>query len=82
MKQPNSASGVSTDLVGAELLGQLRERIGCYLEAAGVGAQTRLAASAKVPGGTLSKFLAGKNLNRTHFVALQLAVTNAARIAA
>jgi hypothetical protein len=76
-KQGNSASGVSVDLLDA-----LREQVGSYLKLAGVGAQTRLAEASRIPGGTLSKFLTGKGLNRSHFIQLQLELGRLQREAA
>lgn len=38
------------------------------------GAQSRLALEAKVPGGTLSKFLSGRGLSRHHRVSVQQAL--------
>ncbi|WP_380941879.1 hypothetical protein [Sphingomonas floccifaciens] len=43
-----------------------------HLDDAGPGTQSRLANGAHVPGGTMSRFLAGKALPRTHFISLQL----------
>jgi len=60
----------------------LRERLAVHLASAGLGAQSRLSEAAGIPGGTLSKFLAGKGLNRTHFVSLQLELNRALREAA
>jgi len=76
-KQGRNPSGVSVDL-----LIELRAHTSDYLKRAEVGAQTRLAQAARIPGGTLSKFLSGSNLNRTHFIALQLELARVQREAA
>jgi hypothetical protein len=68
--------------VSIDLLDELRDRVADHIKEAGVGAQTRLADAARIPGGTLSKFLTGRGLNRTHFVALQLEVGRVQREAA
>lgn len=81
-KHSNTSSGVSTDLIGDELLAALRERLAVHLSVAGLGAQSRLSEAARIPGGTLSKFMAGKGLSRTHFVSLQLELNRALREAA
>jgi len=47
-----------------------------YLASAEVGEQTRLASSASIPGGTLSKFKSGCRLTRDHFLALELALAS------
>jgi DNA-binding Lrp family transcriptional regulator len=81
-KQANISRDVSRDLVGDELLVALRERLAAHLQASGMGAQSRLAEATRIPGGTLSKFIAGKGLNRTHFVSLQLELNRLNRSAA
>lgn len=58
-------------LVG-DVLVTLRNRLVEYLNSGTVGEQSRLAELANIPGGTLSKFISGRGLNRAHFVALQL----------
>jgi hypothetical protein len=55
-------------------LDELRSFARGYLRWAGQGAQSRLAAAANVPGGSLSKFLAGRSLAPTHRLPLQLAI--------
>jgi hypothetical protein len=77
-KQANSAGGVSNDQPSDDLLDALRDRLHAYLAGAGVGAQTQLASAAGIPGGTLSKFNAGRGLSARHFVSLQLALNKAA----
>lgn len=81
-KHANFADGDFFEPIDAETLSGLRERATAHIKSGGVGAQTRLAETAKIPGGTLSKFLAGKGLNGTHFVGLQLALMSADRKAA
>lgn len=82
-KHPENGLAVSSFDVTPDLLGQLRDSAAAYLADAEPGTQTRLALSASIPGGTLSKFLAGKGLSRQHFVALQLAMRPVgARVAA
>ena len=76
-KHPENGLAVSNHDVTPDLLGQLRDRVTAYLVDGEPGTQTRLAASASIPGGTLSKFLAGKGLSRQHFVTLQLALRGA-----
>lgn len=58
-------------------LAELRTFTRGYLAQAGVGAQSKLAAEASVPGGSLSKFLAGRGLAEQHRLKLQLAVGRA-----
>jgi hypothetical protein len=58
-------------------LAELRAFARGYLAQAGVGAQSKLAAEVGVPGGSLSKFLAGRNLADQHRLKLQLAVGRA-----
>lgn len=67
------------DLLDEEATDQLRERLTAYLDTASVGAQSRLAETARIPSGTLSKFKEGRGLPAAHFVNLQLALTNAQR---
>ena len=55
-------------------LEELRDFAKAYLQWAGLGAQSRLASSAKVPGGSLSKFLAGRSLANAHRLPLQMAI--------
>lgn len=57
--------------------GELREFAKGCLACAEVGAQTKLADASGVPGSSLSKFLAGKNLADAHRLKLQLAVGRA-----
>lgn len=59
---------------GADLR-KLRERVIDHLAESGPGEQSRLAESIGIPGGTLSKFLAGKNLPEQYRAALSAAVT-------
>jgi hypothetical protein len=58
-------------------LEELRAFARGYLDRAEVGAQSKLAQTAGVPGGSLSKFLAGKGLAVDHRLKLQLAVGRA-----
>jgi hypothetical protein len=58
-------------------LDELRSFTLAYLRWAGEGSQSRLAKSASVPGGSLSKFLAGRSLAAHHRMNLQLAVGRA-----
>jgi len=58
-------------------LDELRAFTGNYLKWAGLGSQTTLAKSASIPGGSLSKFLAGRGLAAAHRLTLQLAVGKA-----
>jgi hypothetical protein len=64
---------------GAAAMGieELRSFALRYIDWAGVGSQSRLAADAGVPGGSLSKFLAGKSLASAHRLPLQLAIGKA-----
>lgn len=73
-KQAETAGGPSPKSVDPGLLEELRQRTRTYLDGAGLGAQSRLALAARISGGTLSKFLDGRRLSRTHFIALQLAI--------
>lgn len=66
-KQPNSAGGVSD-----ELLIKLRDQVRTYLSETSVGEQTRIALATGMPGGTLSKFLSGRRLPLKHYVALEM----------
>lgn len=53
----------------------IRMKLETLLQASPAGTQTRLAEDARIPGGTLSKFLReGKGLSRTHRISLQLAM--------
>lgn len=72
LKQAETAEGADETSVDPSLLNDLRAMIRDYLDETGLGAQSRLAAGAHVPGGTLSRFLGGKGLPRTHFISLQL----------
>lgn len=67
------------DLLDGEAIDQLRERLTTYLDTASIGAQSRLAETARIPSGTLSKFKDGRGLPAAHFVNLQLALTDAQR---
>ncbi|HVR91929.1 MAG TPA: helix-turn-helix domain-containing protein [Novosphingobium sp.] len=55
----------------------LRSKLISRLDQAGPGEQSRLARSAGIPGGTLSKFRNGKNLPDTHAVTLARELTAA-----
>ncbi|PQM27668.1 hypothetical protein CVO77_03600 [Sphingopyxis lindanitolerans] len=55
-------------------MSELRSFALAYLKWAGSGAQSRLAHEAGLPGGTLSRFLSGKNLPDQYRMPLQLAV--------
>jgi hypothetical protein len=68
------AGGVSGNGVDPSLLERLRSMAQAYLDQDGVGGLTRLADAVPVHKGTLSKFLHGGSLNRTHFINLQLAL--------
>ncbi|MDJ0979253.1 MAG: helix-turn-helix domain-containing protein [Erythrobacter sp.] len=57
-KQANPTSGA--------FLGELRERLVQHLQASEPGEQSRLADTLDIPGGTLSKFVNGKNLPDHH----------------
>lgn len=74
---PETAAGVSDNRVRPQDLAALRAIVLGHVEAAGVGAQSRLAEASNMQGGTLSRFLSGKaGLSRTHFINLQLALQN------
>ncbi|MBR0551742.1 hypothetical protein [Stakelama marina] len=70
-KQANSASGVSADGSDPDSIA-LRRSLASLLERSPVGTQSRIAERANIPGGTLSKFIAGRPLARHHFVALSI----------
>jgi len=74
-KQAISTAGVSSAKIGDVQLADLRDLLRAYLEASAFGEQGRLASSCSIPGGTLSKFLAGRGLSCAHFLNLQLAIT-------
>jgi hypothetical protein len=76
-KHSKNTAAVSSESIGADLLAELRTMTRAVIEAGEPGTQTRLAAAASIPGGTLSKFLAGRPLARQHFIALQLALRGA-----
>ncbi len=67
-----NTAGADPAAVSPDLLATLRRQVQAYLATAGVGAQTRLAEFAGIPGGTLSKFVGGRGLGQGHFVKLQL----------
>ena len=52
---------------------ELRVFVKAYLEWAGTGSQTELSKSAKIPGGTLSKFLNGRGMKSDNIAALHRA---------
>lgn len=52
----------------------LRSFTKAYLQWAGTGAQTQLSKLAKIPGGTMSKFLKGRGMNPDNLAALHMAV--------
>ncbi len=81
-KQANSAGGVSNGVVSDDLLAAVRDQVHQHLANAGVGAQTRLAEAAGIPGGTLSKFVGGRGLGQGHFVKLQLELNRNRKAAA
>jgi hypothetical protein len=58
------------DLIDGETLDHLRDRLKCVLEAAPVGSQSRIAESAGIPKGTLSKFRDGRGLPACHATSL------------
>jgi hypothetical protein len=58
-------------------LDELRTFALAYLHWAGSGAQSRLADSTGIPGGSLSKFLSGRSLASAHRLPLQLAIGKA-----
>jgi hypothetical protein len=76
-KTPQNAGGPFRAPSCALPLDELRAFAQGYLASAGPGGQTRLATAAGVPGGSLSKFLAGKGLAAEHHVRLQIAVGRA-----
>lgn len=57
---------------GGNALDPLREHVAGYIARSPVGTQTALAKAAGIPGGSLSKFLGGKQLAATHVAALML----------
>lgn len=67
------------ETVAGDILVTLRNRLIDHLNRGAVGEQSRIAGAAKIPGGTLSKFINGRGLNRTHFVALQLTLQRQAQ---
>ena len=72
LKQPARTVGPSVD-EGTDTL--IRMKLESLLRASPAGTQTRLAEDARIPGGTLSKFLReGKSLSSAHRVRLQLAM--------
>jgi hypothetical protein len=78
LKAPETAGGVSGETVASHLLEDLRGDLNAYLGSAGVGAQSRLAESAGISGGTLSKFRNGKgSLSLDHYLNVQLALQKA-----
>lgn len=81
LKQAETAAGADGTSVDPWLLDDLRSMIRDHLDDAGPGAQSRLANGAHVPGGTLSRFLGGKGLPRTHFISLQLELARQHRVA-
>lgn len=58
---------------------QLRGRLNSFLAKAPVGAQSRLAKSASIPNGTLSKFKEGRGLPASHFINLESALIDIER---
>ncbi len=59
----------------ADVESQIRDKLKSLLQLSPAGTQSRLAEAAKIPGGTLSKFLNdGKGLSSAHRVRLQLEI--------
>lgn len=58
------------DLLNGETLEHLRDRLATTLAEAPVGTQTRIAQTAGIPGGTLSKFRDGRGLPAQHVASL------------
>ena len=56
---------------------ELRAFVKAYVDWAGNGSQTNLSKTAKIPGGTLSKFLAGRGMTPEKIAALHLAAHRA-----
>ena len=75
--RPQNAGGPKSTPTCAMDVDELRAFTRGYINSAEPGSQTRLAAASGVPGGTLSKFLAGKGLATHHLVPLQIAVGRA-----
>lgn len=70
-KQANLSGGANRAET-VDRLRWLRSRAVDLIAASPAGAQSELAKRAQIPGGTFSKFLAGRGLPERHFVALDL----------